>query len=147
MNSFLDFIEQNLDIFLNQAFERRLRAVGRYDEIAARSHTQVTPEIVNQHRQKLNDLPISSLRKWRNAVLAHLEKDPVLQGVDVTKKFPINQKQIEEIINTLDEILNCYSHAYDSSTWVRGLPLQHGIQYTLDAIRFKLQSESSNPTS
>ncbi|MBA7569001.1 hypothetical protein ES708_10738 [subsurface metagenome] len=69
----------------------------------------------------------------------------MLQGADVTKKFLINQRQIEEIIDTLDEILNYYSHAYDSSTWVKGLPLQHGIQYTLDAIRFKLQNESSNP--
>ena len=28
MNSFLDFVEQNLDIFSNQAFERRLRKLG-----------------------------------------------------------------------------------------------------------------------
>jgi hypothetical protein len=147
MDNFLDFIEQNLDIFSRQAFERRLRTIDRYDEITARSYSKVTSEIVNQHRQKLKDLPISSLRSWRNTVLAHLDKDSVLQGVDITKKFPIKKKQIEEIIDTLDKILNYYSNAFGSSTWVRGLPIQHGIQYTLDAVRFKLQSESSNLTS
>ncbi len=144
IHSFLDFIEQNLDIFSNENFEKRLREKG-YNERATKHHTGVTPQIVRHHQQELNNLPISSLRRWRNTILAHIEKDTVLHSVDITKKFPINQKQIENIIDTLHEILNYYSRAYDSSTWLKGIPIERGIQYTLDAIRFKLQSEFSDP--
>jgi hypothetical protein len=142
MNSFLNFIEQNLDIFSHQAFERRLRALGRYDERAEKFDSGITAEKVVQDRKKLGDLPISALKDWRNKILAHIDRDYVAKGVDVAKKHPIKIKHTEQIINTLDDMLNEYCLAYDFSTHSKDLTVEQGIQYVLDAIRFERQNKS-----
>jgi hypothetical protein len=140
MNSFLDFIEQNLDIFSHQAFERRLRAVGRYDERAEKFNSGITATKVEKDRQKLRDLPVSNLRRWRNTMLAHIDRGYVVQKADIAKKHPIKIKHTEQIINTLHGMLNEYLLAYDFSEHSKDLTIEHGIQYVLDAIKFKLQS-------
>ena len=140
MRSFLDFIEQNLGIFSPQAFERRLRIKSRYDELAAKFNSEITAEKVERDRQKLRNLPISSLKGWRSTILSHIDRNYVAQNVDVAKQHPIKTKHIAEIINTLDEMLNEYCLAYDFSTHSKDLTIEYGIQYILDAIRFKLQS-------
>lgn len=140
MNSFLDFIKQNLDIFSRHAFERRLRTEGRYDELAAEFNSEITPQKVEQDREKLKNLPISSLKRWRNTMLSHINMDYVAQNVDVTERYPVKTKHVEAIIDTLHEMLNEYSLAYSFSTYGKDLALEPGIQYVLDAIKFKLQS-------
>ena len=140
MRSFLDFIKQNLGIFSHQAFERRLRKEGRYDELAKNFNSEVTAKKVEQDIRKLSYLPISSLKAWRNKILSHIDKDDVAKNVDIAKKHPVKIKHITEIINTLDEMLNEYCLAYDFSTHSKDLTVEHGIQYILDAIRFKRQS-------
>lgn len=140
MRSFLDFIEQNLGIFSNQAFKKRLCKEGRYDELAAKFNSEITIEKVKSDRQKLSKLPISSLTKWRNKILSHIDKNYVARNVDITKRYPIQMKHIEQIIDTLDDMLNEYSLAYDFSTYNKGLAIEDGIKYILDAVRFKLQS-------
>ncbi len=139
MNSFLDFIEQNPDIFSNQAFERRLRKAGRYDELAENFNSEITIEKVKQDRQKLKDLPISNLRRWRHTVLSHIDRDYIAQEVDIAKQHPIKINHIDKIIDTLHEMLNEYCLAYDFSTHSKDLTIEHGIQYIVDAVRFKLQ--------
>ena len=139
MNSFLDFIKNNLGIFTKQAFEKRLREKGRYDELAEKFDSKITDEKVERDRQKLIDLPIPALREWRHRILSHIHKDSVAQNIDIAKQHPVKTKHVEQIINTLHDMLNEYSLAYDFSTYSKDLTLEHGIQYILDATRFKLQ--------
>jgi len=111
MPSFLDFIEKNPEIFSAEAFERRLRAAGRYDEIAAEFKPGITPEKIQQDRQKLRDLPLSGLRAWRKRILSHINKNDIAQNVPIEKKYPVKTNHIAEIIDTLDKMLNdllCY---------------------------------------
>jgi hypothetical protein len=140
MSSFLDFVEQNLNIFSTQAFRRRLRKEGRYDELAHSFKGHITVEKIAQDRQRLRDLPISSLKGWRREILSHLDRNFVAQNVDIAKKYPIKMSHLKTIIDTLDKMLNEYSLAYDFSTHSKDLTIEHGIKYILDAIRFKLQS-------
>jgi len=118
---FLDFVQQNLDMFSSEAFEKRVRDRGRYDEIAMRRRIEITCQKVVQDRQKLQRLPIHNLRKWRNRALAHTQKKDVLQNIDVFKEYPVEPQQIDEIIDTLHDVLNDYSAAYDASSRFKGL--------------------------
>jgi len=139
MLSFLDFIENNPNIFSSQAFERRLRTAGRYDEIAVKFNSEITAEKVVQDKQKLSNLPIPSLKAWRNKILSHMDKNDIAQNVNIAKKYPITTKQIAEIIDTLHDMLNQYCLAYDFSTHSKDLAVEYGLQYVLDAVRLKLQ--------
>lgn len=144
IRKFLDFIEENLGIFLNKAFKARMCKQGRYDSYIMKHHTEITPQKVEQDRNKINALPTSHIRAWRNKVLAHIETKSVLQNIDIMKKYPVKPRQIDDIINTLHEILNEYSSAYDSSTWVKDLPVERGIQRVMDSIRFTTERNSGN---
>ena len=142
MRSFLDFVKENPGIFSRAAFERRLRAVNKYDESAKdyNSEIKITTEKVDDDIRKLSNLPISSLKTWRNSILSHIDKDSVARNIDIAKRNPIRMKHIEEIIETLDNMLNEYLLAYNFSTYEKDLPIVHELQYVLDAIRFKLRS-------
>jgi len=140
MNSFLDFIEENLDIFSKPAFKKRLRREGRYDELAMKFNSKITTEEVEQDRQRLRNLPINNLRAWRNRILSHIDKNYVAQNIDARKQHPIKIQHLNTIINTLHDMLNKYFLAYDFSTHSKDLVIEHDIQYILDAIKFKRQS-------
>lgn len=138
IRKFLDFIGQNLHMFSNKAFEVRIRSMGRYESYVIKEHTEITPQKVEEDRKRVDDLPVSFIRKWRNTTLVHIEAGRVLGSIDIMKKYPVMQRQIDDIINTLDDILNEYLVAYDASTWAKDLPLKHEMKGVVDAIRFKL---------
>lgn len=138
IRKFLDFIEQNLDIFTNEAFEARMRSEDRYDSHIVKEHREITLQKVEEDRKKINDLPVKPIRRWRNAVLVHIEEERVLQSIDIMKKYPVKQSQIDDIINTLDNMLNEYLVAYNASSWAKDLAVKDGMKAVVDAIRFKL---------
>lgn len=139
IRNFLDFVEENLDIFSKQAFAKRLRQQGRYDAYFVQGHAEITPQKVEQDREKVNQLPVSHIRAWRNKVLAHIETASVLRDINIMKEYPVKSGQIDDVINTLHAMLNDYSVAYDGITWEKDLALEHGIQTIVDAIRFESQ--------
>lgn len=138
IRKFLDFIEQNLDIFSNETFEARMRKENRYESYIIKGHTEITLQKVEEDRKKINDLPVTNIRHWRNTILVHIEQGRVLQGIDIMRKYPVKQNQVDDVINTLDKMLNEYLVAYDASTWAKDLAVKDGIKSVVDAIRFKL---------
>jgi hypothetical protein len=138
IRKFLDFIEHNLIIFSNKTFEARMHKEGRYESYIIKGHSEVTPQKVQQDRRTVEALPVAPIRRWRNTILVHIEEERVLRGVDIMKKYPVKQRQVDDIINALDKMLNEYLDAYDASTWAKGLPINNGIKSVVDAIRFKL---------
>jgi len=144
IRKFLDFIEENLDLFSSKAFEARMRSIGRYESHIIREHSQITLEKVEEDRKRVDDLPVSCVRKWRNTILVHIEAERVLRSIDVMKTYPVRQKQVAETINTLDDILNEYLVAYDASTWAKDLPIKNGVRAVVDAIRFSMAFSMSS---
>jgi len=144
MPSFLTFVEKNREIFSAEAFKRRLRTVGRYDEIAAEFKPSITPEKVQQDRQKLRDLPLSGLVAWRKRILSHINKEDIAQKVDIAKKYPVKTKHIAEIIETLHNMLNEYCLAFDFSTHSKDLTIESDIEYILEAVKFKLEIQKKS---
>ncbi|MFC1943288.1 hypothetical protein ACFLWO_01755 [Chloroflexota bacterium] len=139
MRSFLDFVKENLAIFSREAFEKRLRAANRNYELAAEFDLQITCEKVEQDIAKLSILPIPSLKAWRNRILSHINKNDVAQNTPIEKKYLVKTRHIAEIIDTLDKMLNDYRLAFDFLGTSRGLAIESGIKYILDAIRSDLQ--------
>jgi len=123
MSSFLDFVKENLDIFSREAFERRLRTAGKYDELAEKFNPQITAEKVDQDIKRLSNLPISGLKAWRGRILSHIDKNDIAQNVNITKKYPVKTKHISEIIEMLDKMLN----EYTLSIVIRNLRLNASI--------------------
>jgi len=141
MDVFFRFIEDNLNLFSHEAFENRLRSKGNYDEHWVRNHIAITSDMVREDKERLGKLPINNLKEWRNKKLAHIDKKYVLRNADVMQESPVKIQEIDDIINTLHEILNRYLVAYDGTQWDIGLaPTKYQIKYIVDAIRFYRES-------
>jgi len=137
----LDVVEENLNIFSTEAFSQRM-VDNEWYETQVNSHIPITSKIVQGDREKLKKLEriTSSLKTWRNKAIAHIDRQFLLDGVDVAKQYPVKIGELEETITVLFEILNRYSYAYNSSTWMRGWPGEDDIQTVVDSIRFRIQA-------
>jgi len=101
--------------------------------------------MVTEDKAKIGSLPIDNLRAWRHKKLAHIEKNLVIQNVDVMKENPVTIKEIDTILITLHEILDRYRNAYDGVQWILGLPpAKPQIEYIMDAISFYRQSRKQS---
>lgn len=138
---FLDFVEQNCKIFSTQAFHWRMKHKPDYDEHRVKSHTSITLKEIQEHRQKLESLKetIDNLKEWRVTMLAHTDRQFYLKGKIISEEYPLQHQQLEKVTDTIVDILNRYSYAYNSSTWLEKNPGEDDVQYVMDAIRFKIQ--------
>jgi len=138
---FLDFAEQNREIFSAQAFHQRMKQKPNYDEHWVKSHTPITLKEINEDRQKLASLEqvISNIKKWRDKLIAHMNRDVITKNKVISKEYPLKLQQLQEVIDTLFQILNRYSAAFKSSSYAEKFVGEDDIQYVMDSIRFKIQ--------
>ena len=134
----LDFADKNMHIFAVPAADRR----KRYEEemilekqVEEIKPLQLTGDIIKEHRTKLKELPLKDLRKWREEALAHVDRKVAKKHLNVFDECPVDIEEIERIIDTVHEILNVYSVAYDGQSWDKDLLFTHGMKNMLDAIR------------
>ncbi len=144
LDVFFEFIRNNLSLFSTAAYKKRLLKSGVDGEDCehwVKLHRDITAEMVEKDRAKVESLPVNNLKVWRDKKLAHIEKDLVTKSVDVMKEFPVTVQEIDTIIITLHEILDRYRVAYDGVQWRLGLPpTKHQIEYVMDALLFYRQS-------
>ena len=135
---FLNFAEQNREIFSTQAFHRRMQQKPNYDEYWAESHKPITNNEINEDRQKLAKLEhvISNIKKWRDKVIDHMDRDVITKNKVISKEYPLKLKQLQEVIDTLFQILNRYSAAFESSTFAERFISEDDVQFVIDCIRF-----------
>lgn len=131
-------------MFSTAGFKRRLLDKGMNTEDCehwAQLHHEITAEMVDQDKAKMESLPIHNLKLWRNKKLAHIEKELALKKIDIIRENPITVQEIDNILITLHEILDRYRIAYDGVQWILGLPpAKPQIEYIMDAISFYRQS-------
>jgi hypothetical protein len=144
LHSFFELVRNNLSLFSTPAFKKRLADKGTSEEDIkhwARLHVEITAQMVNEDEAKLKSMPIEHLISWRHKKLAHIDKTRALKNIDVMKTNPVTVKEIDDILTTLDEILNRYGIAYDGVQWLIGLPpVKSQMGYMMDAIKFFRQS-------
>ena len=118
-----------------------MRHKPEYDEYWVKSHAPITFEEIQEHRQKLkglNDI-IDNVKKWRDKVIAHIDRDFRFTGKNISKEYRLQRQQLQEVIDALVEILNRYSAAYDSSTFLEKFVGEDDVQCVMDSIRFHIQ--------
>lgn len=135
---FLNFIECNKEIFSTQTFCRRKKDTPYYED-QVKSHIPITPKVIREDRQKLENLKetMDSLNSWRDKVLAHNDRQFYLKSKISSTVYPLQLQQLEKVMDTIVGILNRYSYAYDSSTLVKKFSGEDDIQSVMDSIRFK----------
>jgi len=141
---FLDFIEKNLEIFSTESFSQRIDIDNEWYETQVNSHIPITFKTAQEDRAKLIELECikcitRSLKTWRDKAIVHINKQFVLDGIDVAKQYPVKVEEFEKTITALFEILNRYSRAYNSSTYARNWPGEDDTQAVMDSIRFRIQ--------
>jgi len=142
---FLRFIKDNLSLFSDNNFQDRLQRMGSFNELALRDRSPVSDETIDGDIQKLHDLPIPNVRRWRNEVLAHIQAVSVLQGVKISTRYPVKMAQIEHAIATMHKMLNFYYLNYQSETWARSQMTKQQPKHVMDALRFYLENRKLRP--
>lgn len=118
LRSFFELVRNNLGLFSTPAFKKRLADKGMSEEDIehwAQLHVEITAQMVDEDEAKVKSVPINHLISWRHKKLAHIDKIRVLKNIDVMKANPVTVKEIDDILTTLDEILNRYRIAYDGA--------------------------------
>ena len=112
-----------------------------YYEYQIKSHIPITPKVIQEDRQKLENLKetMDSLKRWRDNVLAHNDRQFYLKGKIISEEYHLQRQQLQEVIDTLFKILNRYSRAYDSSTFREKFLGEDDVQSVMDFIRFNIQ--------
>ena len=145
LDNFFKFIKDNLYLFSSENYRRRLLDEGRDTEDCehwVKLHQEITADMVDQDKAKIESLPIKNLMIWRHKKLAHIERELVIEEINVVKEYPIKIQEIDDILVTLHCILNRYRIAYDGVEWVLGLPSpKHQITCVFDAISHYRQSK------
>ena len=140
----LNFAGQNREMFSTQAFRQRMIQKPNYDEHWAKSHKPIALEEINEDRQKLERLEktVDNLTIWRHKVIAHIDRQFLLTGKIVSKEYPLQHQQLQEVIDTLFKILDRYSGAYNSSSYLEEIPGEDDIQFVMDCIRFYIEEQN-----
>ena len=144
LDVFFEFIRRNLNLFSATAYKKRLLDKGMDSEDCehwVKLHTDITREMVDQDKAKIESLPVHNLKVWRNKKLAHIERNLVTKNVNIMKVNPVTIQEIDKILITLHEILDRYRLAYDGVQWILGLPpAKPQIEYVMDSILYYRQS-------
>jgi hypothetical protein len=135
---FLDFVEKNIDIFAAPAADSRKRNEEEMiieKQVEEEKLSQITRDVIKEHRAKLKELPVKDLKKWENATFLHVDRKVAKKNISVFDECPVDIEEVDRTIDTLHEILNVYSVAYDGQNWDKDLVFTHGIKNMLDAIK------------
>ncbi len=150
LKKFFKLIEQNPDMFSDEAYRRHLKDKGYDDEDCKywlENRVRLTSDAIKKDEKIIEKLPVKNLKDWRNKELAHIDELYVLTDAKISQTSPITSADIDQIINTLHEILNRYLLAFDGSEWAIGSPasgVTDQIEYILSSIRFKNKSNRLN---
>ena len=135
---FLDFAEKNMDIFAAPAADSRKRNEEEMiieKQVEEVKPSQLTQDVIKEHRRKVKELPIKDLKKWEDATSLYVDRKVAKKNISVFDECPVDIEEIDRTIDTLHEILNVYSVAYDGQSWDKDLIFTHGIKNMLDAIK------------
>ena len=135
---FLDFADKNIDIFAAPAADSRKRNEEDMiieKQVDEEKPSQVTRDVIKEHRARLKGLPVKKLKKWEDDALLHIDRKVAKTHINVFDECPVDIEEIDRTIDTVHEILNVYSVAYDGQRWDKDLVFTHGIKNMLDAIK------------
>lgn len=95
ISRFLDFVEQNSEIFSKEAFSQRMIGKSNY-KYEINSHTPITTKEIKEDRQKLTDLQdtVRNLVTWRDKILAHIDEEFLVSDKKISRRIPFAKSTI-----------------------------------------------------
>lgn len=131
---FLNFVEQNRDIFSTQSFQKHT-IMSQFHEDLRKNHTPITLNDIQEHRNELDSLKqvMDKIKTWRDKKLAHIDRKFHLKSINII----LQRQQVHHVIDTIAHILNKYSGAYHASSWSIRFVGEDDIQGILNAVRFR----------
>ena len=148
MPEFLDFIRKDLDIFALMRAETGKHTEKEYDvetEIIAEEALLITPELVEQHINQIESLPVDKLKGWTQDALAHVDRHVAKSHIRLLEESPVDIEEVDRIIETVHTILNVYSKAYDGQTWDKHLVFEHGLHNMMEAVKSGRKQKAEQP--
>jgi HEPN superfamily AbiU2-like protein len=133
---FLNFVENNLDIFSTKRFANRVKN----NSYLITGHVPINSQLITKYRRKMKSL--KSIRKrltiWRNKKEAHLAITEL--SSNLLERCPISVNKFEELISTCASILNVCSKAYNNTTRSLDVIGESDWRKVLEAIRSQINS-------
>ncbi|MFC1911705.1 hypothetical protein ACFLXG_00905 [Chloroflexota bacterium] len=137
--SLLEFAEMNLDIFSEDNFMRR-NPYSSYDDL-----TRISKKLLESHKKKYENFPQSNLKRLRNKVLAHMDKETVEQNHYPFEKWAVEIQEMEHLINNLVKTINLLAMAFERSRFLPGNNfVEKGMFDTMELIRLGLSERKEN---
>ncbi|MFA5368339.1 MAG: hypothetical protein WC333_10735 [Dehalococcoidia bacterium] len=139
---FLEFIENNLELFRREVYLERCRSKHGSDDIAMRNYKELTTADINSDRESLEKYrrDIDNVIGWRDKEVAHKDGGFSFSNRKVSEEYPISSKQLTGIVEQIKKILNKYSLAYDSTEHAFNIVGDECIELVLESIRFRQEN-------
>jgi len=130
--NFLGFVENNREAFSICSLQKRLNYPDGHWML---QRDPITFESVQSDRQKLLSIrSLSSFKTRRDKFHAHFDKTYAFQRSQISKDAPIKWSDLDEVIDTMKDILNKYSAAYDGKVYsIEPMDISD-IDYILDIL-------------
>ena len=140
LKNLLDTISANLGIFDTERFRERLRDNPFVESLADDARKPEEQQLINDIAFVSNDNPIvKKLTIWRNNLFAHKSARNAVNGYNIATDYPLDEKEIEELLTTGMAILNRYNSLFHASTYSTQIVGHDDYQFILDSIRVNLE--------
>jgi hypothetical protein len=131
--NFLTFIEYHREMLSISKLQRRR---GYPDGHWVLDREPITIETINEDRLRLRGLPcLEPFKLRRDKVYAHFDKDYFFDRERISKDAPITWDEIDKALETMSELINRYSSAYDGRLFYLKALNIGDVDYLLDLIR------------
>ncbi|MCF7873551.1 MAG: hypothetical protein K9M00_01810 [Candidatus Omnitrophica bacterium] len=116
LHDFLNFIESNLSTFKLSELKRRREFSDNHWFL--KKITELTKSDISGHRAMLKSIKLlNSIKTRRDKYHAHFDKKYFFNREKINKEKPILWKDLDEIKEPMEKIINTYSVAYDGSSF------------------------------
>jgi hypothetical protein len=137
----LETVRDNPDIFCKQALKQRLGQRAGCDDLVEHFGDPDMAQIeadMKFCRHHDPDPLIEKLRNWRHNLVAHLNKRVSIDFDSFKKRWPLEQKDIQELISKGHDILERCAGWYGAASLSLNLPSDKDYKFVLESVRLNL---------
>ena len=137
----LETVKDNPDVFCRQAFEQRFGMEPGWEDLAKHFGDPDIAQIEADIKFCCYPNPdplVEKLRNWRHNLVAHLNKRVSIDFDSFKNQWPLEQKDIRELINKGHDILERCAGWYDATSLSLNLPSDKDYKFVLESVRLNL---------
>jgi hypothetical protein len=141
----LNYAKTNQEIFSDKSYQKRKATWGTFTTSTTPNRPRIDNNFIDHQVKRFSMFRKSNLKKMRDRVLAHINRDDVKNNVLPFKEYYVEVEELEAIINEIDNTLNILGIAFDGSRYDKEFPqITEGMKNMLECIRRGLQRSDNN---